>query len=459
MNYISRTIKNAFPGIVLTSLLFIIPALTFAQNKTYNIAQLGAKGDDKTLNTDIINKAITQCFNEGGGTVVVPQGVFVTSTIYLKSNVNINLQKGAVLKGTSNINLYKSYIPVKDLSKYSTISTEGNNSNSAYDTVWMKALIIAEGANNMKIYGEGTISGEHVFNPKGEENMRGPHTIVIANSSNISLENITIEKAANYAILAYNIENAVFKGVHIQQGWDGIHIRGGKNVLLKKCELQTGDDAIAGGFWENFKVDDCVINSACNGIRVIMPVNGFYVTNSKFVGPGKYPHRTSGAQNRTNMLAGIYIQPGGWGKVKGDVEGVRISNLKMHNMNNPFIFELHDGNNANDITVENVTADSIKNPIAIHSDKGYGYKSILFKNVKVSYTTNATTQAPWALGAANVENLRLQNVKFFATGQKPQIAIKLDNITASSFIKTNVYSKDNTTEVEAANSGKIETGK
>jgi len=188
---------------------------------------------------------------------------------------------------------------------------------------------------------------------------------------------------------------------------------------------------------------------------VIMPVKGFFVTDSHFVGPGRYAHRTSGAEHRTNMLAGIYIQPGGWGLVKGDVEGIRISNLKMHNMNNPFIFELHEGNNADDIIVENIKADSIKNPIAIHSDKGYGYKNILFKNVSVRYVTNSKTVAPWALGVANVEQLRLENVRFYAGSIKPQTAIQLDNVTSSAFSKTNVYSANHTEEVNMINSGKI----
>jgi len=447
--------RSSVSNLILKSLFIILPSATFAQNASYNIQELGAKGDNKTVNTEIINQTIAKCSSEGGGTVVVPSGVFLTATVYLKSNVNLHLNKGAVLKGVSDMNLYHSFIPETDLTKYNTISTDGNNSNSAYDTEWIKALIIAQGVNKATISGEGHIDGDHVFNAKGEEGMRGPHTIVMANCKDLRFEDITIEKAANYAILAYDLHNTILQKVHIQQGWDGIHIRGGKDILLKQCDLQTGDDAIAGGFWDNFRVEDCKINSACNGIRVIMPVKGFYVTNSYFGGPGKYPHRTSGAAHRTNMLAGIYIQPGGWGLVKGDLEGIRISNLKMHNMNNPFIFELHRGNNANDIVVENIKADDIKNPIAIHSDKGFSYKNILFKNVSVRYVTDANTKAPWALGAANVEQLRFENVKFYADGIKPQTAVQLDNIKAPSFSKTNIYSAGHTEQVKAVNSGKI----
>jgi hypothetical protein len=434
--------------IVITPLLLLVTFISFAQNKRYNIKDFGAKGDDKTLNTDIINRTIFKCFSNGGGTVIVPEGIFQTSTIYLKSNVNIDLKKGAVLKGVSNINLYHSFIPKTDLSKYSTVSSTGNNANSAYDTVWTKALVIGESVSNITISGDGVIDGEHVFNARGEENMRGPHTIILANCKDVKFKNITIEKAANYALLAYNIENSIFNNIHIQQGWDGIHIRGGKNIVLQHCNFQTGDDAIAGGFWENFQVKDCIINSACNGIRVIMPV-----IDCQFTGPGKYPHRTSGKLNRTNMLAGIYIQPGGWGMVKGNIEGVYIANLKMHNMDNPFIFELHKGNNATDITVKNIKAYAIKGPIAIHSDSGYTYKNILFKNLSIHYLTDLVTEAPWALGASNVQHLVLDDVKFYASDFKPQIAIKLANINFPSLKSTNL---NHAKEVAIVNSGKVE---
>lgn len=456
MNHATQKIRTRFFNIVLKSLFFIVPSLTHAQQVHYNIQNFGAKGNDKTVNTAIINHTIDKCYNEGGGTVIVPKGIFLTSTIYLKSNVNIRLEKGAVLKAVSNINLYHSFSPKTDLSKYSTISATGNNGNSAYDTVWTKALVIGESVSNVTISGEGAIDGEHVFNAKGEEGMRGPHTIILANCSNIKLEGLLIEKAANYALLAYNLQNAVFQNVRVQQGWDGIHIRGGKNIAIKNCDLQTGDDAIAGGFWENFLVKDCSINSSCNGIRVIMPVKNFVVTDCSFIGPGKFPHRTSGKAHRTNMLSGIYIQPGGWGPVKGELEGIHISNLKMHNMGSPFIFELHKGNNAADITVENITADSIKGPIALHSDSGFVYKNVLFKNLSIDYLTNTATQTPWALGASNVGHLRLENVKFQASGNKPQTAIELENVTFPSLINVNVYNANNTNEVKTTNSGKIE---
>jgi polygalacturonase len=67
---------------------------------TYYITDFGAKGDGKTNNTDAINKAIKTCSKNGGGTVMVPPGEYVSGSIQLLSNLNLELMSGAVIKGS-----------------------------------------------------------------------------------------------------------------------------------------------------------------------------------------------------------------------------------------------------------------------------------------------------------------------------------------------------------------------
>ena len=83
----------------------------------------------------------------------------------------------------------------------------------------------------------------------------------------------------------------------MEEGWDGIHIRGGKDIRIRNCRFNTGDDAVAGGLWKNVVIENCYMNSSCNGIRLIMPATGLKIVDCEFRGPGKYPHRTSGEQN------------------------------------------------------------------------------------------------------------------------------------------------------------------
>jgi polygalacturonase len=70
---------------------------------TYQILDFGAVGDGVTLNTAAINAAIAACASAGGGTVVVPPGIFVAGTIVLLSNVTLHLLAGAIIKGSPNV--------------------------------------------------------------------------------------------------------------------------------------------------------------------------------------------------------------------------------------------------------------------------------------------------------------------------------------------------------------------
>lgn len=75
----------------ITLLLVCITVLLNAQ--TFDITKFGAIGDAKTLNTKSIQNAVDACNKNGGGTVLIPTGIFMTGTIYLKSNVNLFFRK------------------------------------------------------------------------------------------------------------------------------------------------------------------------------------------------------------------------------------------------------------------------------------------------------------------------------------------------------------------------------
>src|ERR1041385_5431721 len=72
------------------------------KNAAYNISNYGAKADGITLNTKRINAAIDDCNKKGGGSVIIPKGLWLTGPIVLKSNVNLHLAKNAVLQFTSD---------------------------------------------------------------------------------------------------------------------------------------------------------------------------------------------------------------------------------------------------------------------------------------------------------------------------------------------------------------------
>ena len=350
----------------------------------YTITKFGAKGDGTTDCTAAINRTIEKCSKKGGGTVIVPAGTFLTGTVYMKSEVELRLEKGAVILGAAEPEHYASLKTEKDLSRYD--SGQGTaNANCSTDERWTKALILGVGLQDIAITGEGTIDGQHVFDPLGEENMRGPHTIILADCRNVRMEGFSVRRAANYAFLCYALDSAAFKGLHIAEGWDGIHIRGGRNVEISDCRLETGDDAIAGGYWENMLIRDCDINSSCNGVRMIMPSDGLEIKDCRFHGPGVYPHRTSGIDKRKNMLFAISLEPGGWGAAPGDLKRVYLHDLEMDCLSAPVSISIRKECHAHDLKLENIRATRMlgtMSPTVCWNDTGFD--SITIREVSIS---------------------------------------------------------------------------
>ena len=87
---------------------FKMPALKQPQfnDKTFTITDYGAVGDGQTLNTDAIRKAINACSTAGGGTVIIPPGLWLTGPIELKSNVNLHARRGALIIFSADHSLY-----------------------------------------------------------------------------------------------------------------------------------------------------------------------------------------------------------------------------------------------------------------------------------------------------------------------------------------------------------------
>ena len=365
--------------------------LAFAQSSTViDVTKYKVKGDGKTLCTAAINKAIAKA--PEGAEIVFPAGRYLTGTIHLKSNVTLTLTEGAEIIGSTNIDDYDSYIPTKDMSRYDT-GAGTRNSNVTSDARWTKALILGVGLENVSITGPGLIDGQHLEDSLGEESMRGPHGILLAECKGVNIKGLNIVRASNYAILGYELEDAEVQGTNIAQGWDGVHIRGGKNVRIADCNIQTGDDAIAGGYWTNMLIEGCSLNSSCNGLRIIEPCDGVTVDQCRMYGPGAYPHRTrlerpipEPLPKGHDMIYGIVIEPGAWGDAPGDVSGIVIKNVTIDDTWAPIAYSMGENNNCHDLLMEIVTATHIRGvaqPIN-RQDCVKSWDKMVLKNVTVS---------------------------------------------------------------------------
>jgi polygalacturonase len=403
--------------ILLVALLATTRDAVGAEPGILDIRDFGAVGDGKTLDTAAINKAIDACAQAGGGQVRLPPGRYLSATVRLKSHVTLYLDAGARLIGAKDPNLYEhptvpSFMPEARWGK------------------WHRALLLADGAEDIEIAGAGVIDGNRVFDPTGEEKMRGPHTFVFVNCRKVTIRDVSFVDAANYAIYFEVSEQVDVRNVKITGGWDGVHFRGApqhpcKDVSIVGCRFYTGDDSIAGRYWENVVISDCIVNSSCNGIRLIGPATHLIVRNCLFYGPGVQPHRTS---NRFNMLAGINLQPGAWDKTTGDLDDVLISDITMQDVTTPFHFMLKPGNTANRITVTRVSATgAYRAACSVESWAEAPFKNVAFRNIDVEFEGGgdpskipAQIKAPgvdarplpaWGFYARNVENLTFEDFR------------------------------------------------
>ncbi len=108
-----------------------------------NLKDFGAVGDGKTLCTEAFAKAIDNLSGKGGGRLVVPRGIWHTGPIVLKSNINLHLEKGAVI------------LFAADESLYPLIST----SFEGLETRRCQSPLSANGATNIAVTGKGAIDG------------------------------------------------------------------------------------------------------------------------------------------------------------------------------------------------------------------------------------------------------------------------------------------------------------
>jgi hypothetical protein len=390
---------------------------TAADRGIFDASDYGTLGDGKTFDTAAINKAVEACAQAGGGQVRLTPGRYLSGTVHLKSHVTLFLEPGATLVGATDLNQYQ-YPTVPDFMP------------EARWGKWHRALILADGREDIAICGQGVIDGNKVFDPTGEERMRGPHTFVFVNCRNVTVRDVSFIDAANYAVFFQVSSDVDIRNVKFTGGWDGVHFRGApdhpcRNVSIVGCQFYTGDDSIAGRYWENTLISDCIVNSSCNGIRLIGPAAHLTIHDCLFYGPGVQPHRTS---NRYNMLAGINLQPGAWDATKGDLDDVLISDVTMKNVATPFHFLIKSGNTAGRILVNRVNATGVyRAACSVESWADAPFRDVIFRDVSVEFEGGrrpdsgaGPVKAPgvdprplpaWGFYARNVERLTFEDVR------------------------------------------------
>lgn len=280
---------------------------------TIDVTLMGAKGDGKTLNTNFIQAAMEAC--PKNGRVYIPAGEYVTGPLFLKSDITIELAKGAHLIGATDRNLYP-ILPgmiylTNEEDEYNLGSWEGNPLDC------FASIITGINAKNVNIIGEGIIDGnaqnsDWWINPREKRGAWRPRGVFLNHCENINFQGVTVTNTPSWNLHPYFSNNIRFIdlklispknspntdgcdpescnnvdiiGVYFSVGDDCIAIKSGKiymgrkykmpsqNFNIRNCSMNFGHGAVvlgsemAGGI-KNIDVSKCLFNQTDRGLRI-----------------------------------------------------------------------------------------------------------------------------------------------------------------------------------------------
>lgn len=374
-----------------------------ATDRRLVISEHGAVGDGTTLNTKAIQSTIDDCAKSGGGTVVVPAGVFVSGSIFLKQGVNLCVEKGGVLKGSQNTN------------DYPWIDTR----IAGLEMKWPAALVNADGVTNLQLTGEGTIDGsgerwwhEYWATRAAEPNDIDPHFKVgrprlvhIIRSKNIVVRDLLFKDSA-----FWNLQLTYCDGIEVNHltvrapsgaaSSDGIDIDSSRNVVITDCDIQCDDDAI------------CLKSGRdADGLRVNVPTENVEVKNC-----------------HVGRAGGLVVIGS---ETSGGIRHVRVHDCRADSGCNEvvrFKTRIGRGGVVEDIVYENIEAAGIRQLLSFNMDAFSTtwlpeqfrapapaavatpiFRNITVRNIKVK--TCAAAGHVIGLVESPIQNLKLENIE------------------------------------------------
>jgi polygalacturonase len=227
-------------GLASVALCTAVPAEALSPSKSCDPHSYGARVDGAAKDTAAIQAAIDACAQGGGGSVRLSAGTWLSAPIVLKSNVTLEIDKGATLLGSSDHQDY----PAK----------------TEFGAPGLQSLVSATNATDVSITGEGTIDGAgdswwQEARAVGDHGVMGsdhtrPRLVVFDHCRHVLVEGVTIQNSPMWQLVPYYSDDVTIRNVRIlapqhSPNTDAIDPFSSSNVRIDRVFADVGDDDVA----------------------------------------------------------------------------------------------------------------------------------------------------------------------------------------------------------------------
>lgn len=446
---------------------------------TFNIVKYGAIADAGSINTKSIAKAIDDCSEHGGGTVLIPKGKWITGPFKLKNNVNLHLAKGSIIEFTKDKNLYPlvsgSFEGLEAIRNQSPISgddleniaitgfgvIDGNgevwrslSKAKAPDEVWSKTVSSggvlsddgktwypsAQSKRGNDMYKSNDIKKLKTMDDFAAiKDYLRPNLIVLNNCKKIFLEGVTFQNSAAWCLHPLMCSELTITRITVNnpewaQNGDGIDIESCRNVVLEHSSFECGDDGICiksgkdeqgrkrGMPTENITIHDDTVHHAHGGFVIGSEMSGgaknIFVYNCYFYGTDK-GLRFKTVRGRGGMVSNIYAKDI---HMKDIVDEAIYFDMYYFTKppkpgEKPVIPPVGDGTpRFQDFYISNIVCDGAETGIFVR-----GLPEMNIKNINLQ---NITLKAKTGVQLIEADNIRLDNIHIDAGQTNPVVFIE-----------------------------------
>ncbi|WP_245584844.1 glycoside hydrolase family 28 protein [Pedobacter glucosidilyticus] len=453
---------------------------------TFDIVKYGAKPDGVTLNTSSINQAIEACSKNGGGIVLLNEGVWLTGPLYLKSNVNLHLRSGALLLFTTDKSQYKliegswegkpAVVNEAPISGYNleNIAITGagiiDGNGDAWRFVKKSKLNESQWKNLVASGGVVDKDGKNWFpsvsyqkgfntkdatvikpgtKPEDYTEMKDfyrPNLLVLNSCKKVLLEGVTFQNSPAWNLHPLMCQDLTVRNILVRNPWyaqngDGIDVESCKNVLIEDSVFDVGDDGICiksgrdeagrkrGMPTEEVIVRNNVVYHAHGGFVIGSEMSGgarnLFVYNNSFIGTD-IGLRFKTTRGRGGVVEKIYIANTFMKNIPGDAILFDMYYAAIDPV--PMAGEQRAAPKVEFLPVTEATPQFkdfyIKNVVCIGAEKGIFMRGIPEMNIQNINLEDVTIKSKIGIELIEATNINLKNIHLVSDVTNPLILVE-----------------------------------